>query len=77
VNVINVAKLDELVLRLQVKEGEQTEIDLARLGFAKLLGSGSIKKAIIVKVPTCSKSAAEKIKKAGGQVLTESQATGE
>ena len=76
-NVINVAKLEELVLKFQAKESGQTEIDLTRLGFAKLLGAGSVRKAIIVKVPTCSKSAAEKIKKAGGQVLTESQATGE
>jgi len=76
-NVINVAKLEELALKFQAKESGQTEIDLTRLGFAKLLGAGSVRKAIIVKVPTCSKSAAEKIKKAGGQVLTESQATGE
>jgi large subunit ribosomal protein L15 len=76
-NVINVAKLEELSLRFQTKEIGQIEIDLTRLGYAKLLGTGSIKKAIIVKVPTCSKSAAEKIQKAGGQVLTQSQAAGE
>ena len=76
-NVINVAKLEELAMRFQGKESGQTEIDLTRLGYAKLLGSGRIKKALIVKVPTCSRSAAEKVHKAGGKVLTESQTTGE
>jgi large subunit ribosomal protein L15 len=52
-------------------------LDLTSLGYAKLLGSGKIKKAITVKVVSCSKSAAEKIKKAGGQVLAASQETGE
>jgi large subunit ribosomal protein L15 len=76
-NVINVAKLEELASKLPVGENKHTEIDLADLGYAKLLGGGHVKKAIVVKVPSCSKSAAEKIKKAGGKVLTESQETGE
>ncbi|HII85955.1 TPA: 50S ribosomal protein L15 [Candidatus Bathyarchaeota archaeon] len=76
-NVINVAKLEELASKLPAGEKGQTSIDLTGLGYAKLLGTGSIKRAIIVKVPSCSKSAAEKIQEAGGQVLTASQKTGE
>jgi large subunit ribosomal protein L15 len=73
-NVINIAKLDTLT---PTTEQGQTILDLTSLGYAKLLGTGKITKALTVKVPTCSKSAAEKIKQAGGKVLTASQETGE
>ena len=76
-SVINVAKLEELASKLSTKDEEQTTVDLTNLGYAKLLGSGKIKKALTVKIPSCSKLAAEKIKKAGGKVLTASQETGE
>jgi large subunit ribosomal protein L15 len=73
-NVINIAKLDTIT---PTTEQGQTILDLTSLGYAKLLGTGKITKALTVKVPTCSKSAAEKIKQAGGKVLTASQETGE
>lgn len=76
-SVINIAKLEELASKLSTGGEQQTTLDLTSLGYAKLLGSGKIKKAITVKVVSCSKSAAEKIKKAGGQVLAASQETGE
>ena len=66
-NPINLKKLDEMT---QTNREGKTEIDLETLGYTKLLGSGEIKKALIVKVPSYSKSAAEKIKKAGGEIVS-------
>jgi len=77
-NVINVSKLDEIAQKFSVeKEKGKLHIDLTSLGYTKLLGTGKISKALIINVPSCSKSAAEKIKEAGGQVLTASQEHGE
>jgi large subunit ribosomal protein L15 len=47
----------------------QNEIDLTRLGYNKLLGTGKIDRKITVKVQLCSAKAREKIEKAGGQVV--------
>jgi large subunit ribosomal protein L15 len=44
------------------------EIDLTKLGYDKLLGSGKITRAITVKVKSFSKKAKEKIEKAGGTI---------
>ena len=77
-NVINVAKLDEISAKFSVeKEKGKLYLDLTSLGYSKLLGTGQTSKALIVNVPSCSKSAAEKIKEAGGQVLNASQKHGE
>jgi large subunit ribosomal protein L15 len=46
---------------------------LGRLGYTKLLGAGKVTKPIVVRIPSCSKSAAEKIQKAGGRVLAGAQ----
>jgi large subunit ribosomal protein L15 len=78
VNAINVGTLDEMATKFAVeKEKGQYFIDLKSLGYTKLLGTGKITRPLLVKVGSCSKSAAEKIEKAGGQVLTKSQETGE
>jgi large subunit ribosomal protein L15 len=69
--VINVGKLDEIA------EKVKTVVDLEKLGYTKLLGTGKVTKALSVKIPSYSKSAAEKIKEAGGQVLSEPQEEGE
>jgi large subunit ribosomal protein L15 len=76
-NVINVAKLDEISTKFSVEKENKLFIDLTSLGYYKLLGTGQISKALIVNVPSCSKSATEKIKEAGGQILTPSQEHGE
>ena len=39
------------------------------MGYTKLLGSGKITKALTVQVASYSKSAAEKIKQAGGEII--------
>ena len=43
-------------------------LDLRSLGYAKLLGSGSIRIPILVRIDRCSKTAASKIEAVGGQV---------
>jgi large subunit ribosomal protein L15 len=77
-DTLNLRKLEELSVKFAVaKEEGKLSIDLTSLGYSKLLGTGHISKALIVNVASCSKTATEKVKEAGGQVLTESQAAGE
>ena len=76
-NVINVAKLDEIAVLSTETEKGKTHVNLTTMGYTKLLGTGRITKPLTVTVPACSKTAEEKIKKAGGQVLTPSQENGE
>ncbi len=75
--VINVAKLDEIAVLSAEKEKGKTHVNLTSLGYTKLLGTGKITKPLTVTVSACSKTAEEKIKKAGGQILTQSQEEGE
>lgn len=78
VNVINVDTLDELAERPSTeKKKDKFFIDLESLGYTKLLGKGKVTKPLIVKVASCSKSAVEKIKEAGGQILMEAEKQGE
>jgi large subunit ribosomal protein L15 len=76
-NVINVKRLDEIAEKFSTEKEGKMFIDLESLGYTKLLGTGKISKSLAVKVTSCTKSAAEKIKEAGGQILTETQETGE
>jgi large subunit ribosomal protein L15 len=76
-NVINVGTLDGMAEKFAVeKEEGRSFIDLESLGYTKLLGTGKISKALIVKVSAFSKSAAEKISDAGGQILEEKHEKG-
>ena len=72
-NPINLKKLEELA---QAGKQEKLQIDLSALGYTKLLGSGKVTKALTVQVPSYSKLAAEKIEKAGGEIVG-SQVNGE
>ncbi len=65
-NTINLKKLEEIA---QTSQQEKPQIDLAALGYTKLLGTGKVTKPLTVQVSSYSKSAAEKIKKAGGEIL--------
>jgi len=65
-NTINLKKLEELAVASQQ---EKPPIDLAALGYTKLLGGGKVTKALTVQIPSYSKLAAEKIKKAGGEIV--------
>jgi len=78
VNAMNIGMLDRIAEKSSAEtEKDKPFIDLEGLGYTKLLGTGRITKPVVVKVGSCSKTAAEKIKKAGGQILMESQETGE
>jgi len=71
---INVGRLEIIAHTLPVEKGDKRDlVDLGRLGYTKLLGAGRVTKPIVVKIPSCSKSAAEKIEKAGGRVLAGAQ----
>ncbi|MFH1721960.1 MAG: uL15 family ribosomal protein [Candidatus Altiarchaeota archaeon] len=70
---INVGFLSEHIERF-VEEGyakktkKDLEVDLTKAGFHKLLGSGTIDKALIIKVGSYSERAKEKVEKAGGKI---------
>jgi large subunit ribosomal protein L15 len=72
-NTINLKKVDEIA---RTSHGEKPKINLSALGYTKLLGTGVITKPLIVQVASYSKTAAEKIKEAGGEIIS-SQANGE
>lgn len=77
-NTINVEKLEVMAEQLpNNREGDRPIIDLNHLGYTKLLGTGKITRPLIVKVRFCSKPAADKVDKAGGQVLVITQETEE
>jgi large subunit ribosomal protein L15 len=71
-STININQLDQIAAKTS-----DEHIDLTSLGYTKLLGTGKITKPLTITVPSCSKTAAEKIKKAGGKISTESQEHGE
>lgn len=78
VNVINIGMLDRIAEKPSAKKrNDKSFVDLEGLGYTKLLGTGRITRPVVVKIASCSKAAAEKIKKAGGQILMETQETGE
>ncbi len=54
---------------------EKIVVDLRQLGFKKLLGSGSISRAVQVKVDECSQGALKKIKDAGGEAFVKAPVT--
>lgn len=60
VRTVNIGELERLA------EGKK-ELDLSKLGYDKVLGSGQLKKALNVKASSFSKRAEEKIKKAKGK----------
>ena len=53
------------------EEGEKKILDLVAAGYDKLLGGGKPSVAYTVKVRQFTKSAEEKIKSVGGEVLAE------
>lgn len=75
INVLNVGDLEELAVRLSIKEGLEEKgglaiLDLERLGYKKLLGMGTVTKPFSVKVGSYSNSAARKVEEAGGELIT-------
>ena len=52
-----------------IKEGNYYLIDLAKLGYTKLLGAGNTAFKLKIKVSSCSPQAVEKIEAAGGEII--------
>lgn len=72
-SIVNVGWLDEaaellLQQKLAEKEGNKIKIEAAKVGASKILGSGKVKRPLIIVCDGCSKIAKEKIEKAGGEV---------
>jgi len=77
VKAINVGELAELLDDLKRRgalsfEGETPVVDLSSMGIHKLLGRGEIRDPVKVIVASASKSAREKIEKAGGSIAAPS-----
>lgn len=66
---INLKDLNELVKYSEANEDGKIILDLNKLGYDKVLGSGIINSAFTVKVKKISNSAKNKIIAAGGEVL--------
>lgn len=74
INAINISYLEDKFNILQKKELIKQEnnfyiIDLSKLKFNKLLGKGNPTKKYKIKTKFISKSAKEKIEKAGGEIV--------
>lgn len=72
VHVINVGKLDQMAEEL-LGQKEKSLMDLGTLGYDKLLGTGRVTRPLTIKILSCSESASQKIKDAGGEVLAETE----
>lgn len=68
---INIGELEDLAFTALGVEGleDGTEIDLAAMGYDKLLGRGNIKESLNVKVSSYSSRALQKIESAGGSIV--------
>ncbi len=74
VSEINVGELAEKIPAWlkegkAVMEGDTVKVDLAALGYNRLLGRGTITRKVEVRVPSATRKAVEKIEKAGGSVV--------
>jgi large subunit ribosomal protein L15 len=76
-SVINLAGLEALASKVPVQNDMPQIIDLTAMGYAKLLGTGKITKALTIKVEAASKTALEKVAQAGGKIQTATEETGE
>jgi large subunit ribosomal protein L15 len=75
-NTLNIKQLNELTVETPAEKGT-AHLNLTSLGYTKLLGTGTITKPLTITIAACSKTAEEKIKKAGGKIITQPQTHGE
>jgi len=54
---------------LASREGDRVTIDLSKLGYNKLLGRGRVSRPLKIIVPSATKTAIEKVREAGGEVV--------
>ncbi len=70
-STINVGELEDLARKVLTDYGIEggNELDLTALGIDKLLGKGSIKVSLNIRVANATSSAQEKIEEAGGSII--------
>ena len=74
INAVNIRFIEQHLSRFisdnQIKkEDNHYFVELEKLGFNKLLGDGRVSTKFKIKAPYASKTAVEKIKEAGGEVV--------
>lgn len=73
-NEINLKQIELMLERwekegLIEKEGDMLKVNLSKLGFDKVLGSGKLTKPLIIEAKEFSKKALEKIEAVGGKAV--------
>lgn len=74
IKAINLKELDQIAEKLikekiAEKEDDKIKIDVSKLGYKKVLGSGQITKPLIIEAKYFSKSALKKIEEAKGKAV--------
>ena len=74
IKAINLRDLDQMTekllkQKLVEQEGNKIKIDLEKIGYDKLLGSGQVTKALIVEAKYFSKNAIKKLEEADGKAI--------
>lgn len=74
INPINISFIEQHIYKflskdLIKKEDSFYSLELEKLGFNKLLGDGRVSMKFRIKTPYASKTAIEKVKQAGGEVI--------
>ena len=70
INLYDISKIIANHPEIVIESTEGKQLDLTKLGKFKLLGKGRIEEPLVIKVHLASKSAIEKVQKAGGKVIT-------
>ncbi len=74
INAVNIGYLEQhlqkfISSKLVEKEKDTYSFELEKLGYNKLLGDGRLSAKFRIKTPYASKSAIDKVKEAGGEVI--------
>ena len=74
INPVNMSFIEQNLSRFLSSNAIKKEnnfyiVDLEKLGFNKLLGDGSVSMKFRIKAPYASKTAVEKVKEAGGEII--------
>jgi len=69
IRILNLKDLEELALQEAIGK-KKIILDLEKMGYDKLLGTGKLSLPVTVKVSACSETARERIEAVGGKVLT-------
>jgi len=69
IRIINLKELEEIALQEASKRKKKIILDLEKMGYHKLLGTGKISIPVSVKIPAWSEAAQKKIEAAGGEIL--------